>query len=198
MSRHGRQFVHAAAVGTDDGCVLIVGKSGSGKSTTALACLLAGMRYVGDDHFLLENGAPPIAHSLYGSGKLFGHNIARLPALAPLVSNPERLGFEKGVFFIADHFPAAMRRRSPIRALLVPALTAEPGPSIEPVPKAAVLAALAPSTLLQLASVRGESMRAMAALVSSAPGYRLNLCSDVEKVPPLLVELLARLGERRS
>ena len=41
------QFVHAGAVGLESGGVLLVGKGGSGKSTTALAALDAGMLYAG-------------------------------------------------------------------------------------------------------------------------------------------------------
>ncbi|MBV2235042.1 MAG: hypothetical protein KUL75_05780, partial [Sterolibacterium sp.] len=46
----GALMVHAAAVGKDGVGVLIVGKSGAGKSTTALQCLLNGLDYLGDDY----------------------------------------------------------------------------------------------------------------------------------------------------
>jgi hypothetical protein len=63
MSSRGHQVVHAAAVGRDDGGVLIAGRGGSGKSTTALACLDSDLRFAGDDCCLLLAGtaapAPP-------------------------------------------------------------------------------------------------------------------------------------------
>src|SRR5581483_7842647 len=68
------QMVHAAAVGTATGGVLIGGKSGSGKSTTTLACLKAGLRSTGDDYTLLRASHPPLVRNLYSTGKLEGHH----------------------------------------------------------------------------------------------------------------------------
>ena len=59
LGKHKQQVVHAASVGTKDGAVLIVGKGGSGKSTSALACLNAGMYYLGDDYTLISNDSNP-------------------------------------------------------------------------------------------------------------------------------------------
>ena len=39
MRENGRQLLHAGAVGTPDGGVLLFGRSGAGKSNTALGCL---------------------------------------------------------------------------------------------------------------------------------------------------------------
>ncbi len=44
---------HAGAVGNSREGVLLVGKSGSGKSSTALACLNSTLKYAGDDHVLI-------------------------------------------------------------------------------------------------------------------------------------------------
>src|SRR3982751_932901 len=63
----GLQLVHAAAVGNSTGGVLIGGKGGSGKSTTALACLQSDLSYVGDDYTLLGLDSGPVVHSLYNS-----------------------------------------------------------------------------------------------------------------------------------
>jgi hypothetical protein len=47
------QLIHAAAIGSGDGCVLIAGKSGSGKSWTTLAASSSGLRMLADDYCLL-------------------------------------------------------------------------------------------------------------------------------------------------
>src|SRR5262249_55670783 len=44
----GLVLVHAASVGRPDGGVLLVGKAGAGKSTSALACLRSPLLYLGD------------------------------------------------------------------------------------------------------------------------------------------------------
>ena len=81
----GLQMTHAAAVGDAAGGVLLVGKGGSGKSTTALACLEAGLSYAGDDYVLISEQPAPRAHSVYCSGKLHADHIGRLPAYVPLI-----------------------------------------------------------------------------------------------------------------
>lgn len=42
-------FLHAAAVGTADGCILLIGESGAGKSTLCWAMCEAGFRYLSDE-----------------------------------------------------------------------------------------------------------------------------------------------------
>ena len=60
----GYQLVHAAAVGSEAGAVLISGKGGLGKSTTALSCLGKGLTYVGDSHVVVQLDPFPRVHSL--------------------------------------------------------------------------------------------------------------------------------------
>ncbi len=50
LAGQGALAVHAACVGTPQGGVLVAGPGGSGKSTLAAACLLDGMRLLGDDY----------------------------------------------------------------------------------------------------------------------------------------------------
>ena len=57
MENNGCQLLHAAAVGTENGAVLITGKGGVGKSTAALSCLQAGLFYIADDYVITKTGA---------------------------------------------------------------------------------------------------------------------------------------------
>jgi len=50
LAKAGMQLVHAAVIGTDDGAVVIPGRGGSGKSTTALLSVRHGLRYLSDDY----------------------------------------------------------------------------------------------------------------------------------------------------
>ncbi len=192
MGAHGRQFVHGAAIGTRTGGVLIVGKSGSGKSTTALTCVEAGMAYAGDDYALVEL-EPPYVHSLHSSAKLHAHNFERVPHLASLASNAGRVGFEKAIFHLNQLYPAQMVRGFPLRAVLVPSVAERQEPSLSPLSPAAALAGLAPSTLLQLPGAQPEALRTMATLVKRVPCFRLDLGANLSALPPLLLGLLERL-----
>ena len=59
------RLTHAATLGLGGYGALIVGASGSGKSSTALAGLLNGLDSVGDDYVLVEQGARVVAHSVF-------------------------------------------------------------------------------------------------------------------------------------
>jgi hypothetical protein len=192
MAVHGRQFVHGAAIGDARGGVLVVGKSGSGKSTTALSALLAGFEYVGDDYCLLEPGLPPIVHSLFGSAKLHAHHIERFPQLADLVTNPARLDIEKGVFLLGDHMPERLVASLTVRAVLVPSVVGHGPTEMLPLSSARALAALAPSTLLQLSATRNEALARMAALVRSAPSFQFRLGENIEDIPTAIDRLLGQ------
>ncbi|MBE0610306.1 MAG: serine kinase [Dehalococcoidia bacterium] len=193
MAAHGRQFLHGAAVGDARGGVLVVGKGGSGKSTTALSCLAAGFEYVGDDYCLLEPGLPPVVHSLFGSAKLHADHIERFPRLAGLVTNPARLQVEKGVFLLGDHMPERLVASLIVRAVLVPRVVGHGPTEMLPLSSARALAALAPSTLLQLSATRNEALSRMAALVRSVPAFELRLGENIEDIPGAIQALFGQL-----
>ena len=69
LERHGVHLIHAAAVGNGADGVLLLGSGGAGKSTTALACMQAGMALVADDYTLVAPGAPPTAHPAFAIAK---------------------------------------------------------------------------------------------------------------------------------
>ena len=104
------QAIHAGAVGNASGGVLIAGKSGSGKSTTTLACLTSGLLYAGDDYVLADIAAQPYVHSLYSTAKLVPDNCERFPQLEPLVSNPDKLSEQKALIYLREHFPESVVR----------------------------------------------------------------------------------------
>jgi hypothetical protein len=49
LAGHDRHVLHAATVAVDDGCVLVLGPTGAGKSTVALCALRRGWPVLGDD-----------------------------------------------------------------------------------------------------------------------------------------------------
>ena len=75
MGDHRRQLIHAGAVGNADGGVLLVGKGGSGKSSTCLLCLDSPLLYAGDDYCLITTKPAPHVHSIYSSGKVDAKDV---------------------------------------------------------------------------------------------------------------------------
>jgi len=184
--------VHAAGVGAADAGVLLAGKGGSGKSSTALRCLDAGMRYLGDDYCMFSVGAVPQAFSLYNTGKLNGtEDLQRLPRFAPMVvENPNALADEKLMMFLQPHFPEQMALSFPIVALLVPQVTGAAVTTITEISAGAALTALAPTTLLQRPGAAGAALSAMGELVRSVSCYELRLGAEGADAPDVIANLL--------
>jgi len=191
MRDHGLQMIHAAAIGTPAGGVLIVGRGGSGKSTTALACFRSGLLYASDDYCLLGGEPFPYVHSIYNSAKLDASDIQRFPDIASAASNADRLDAEKALFFLHLICPESIACGFPVRAVLLPAITGRPETTCRPGPASAVLKALAPSTLFQLSGAGRAALETMAGVVRRLPCYRLELGTDVAKISEAIRGLLA-------
>ena len=193
FAARGLQYVHGAAVGTEKGGVLLVGKGGSGKSTTALLCAAAGMQYAGDDYCLIDP-ARAWAHSLYNTGKLKGpEDYARLPELKGLSTNPdsfERGGDGKGVYFLDAIWPDRVVAGMPLRAIVVPRITGQAASSVEPCSAFDALVAMLPSTVAQLPAASNEDCDRMVALAEKLPAYVLHIGTDIHGIPAALTTLL--------
>ncbi len=173
----GAQLVHAAGVGFGGRGSLLVGAGGSGKSTTALSCLAAGMDVAGDDYLWLEGEVPPVAHALYASAKV---ESARLAAWFPSW-HPHPGGGdpgEKQVLPLAALAGARLATRLSVTSILLPRVSHVPRPRFEPVSPAAALLALAPSSLFQLPGGRPAHLRLLTRLVREVPAHRLHLSLD--------------------
>jgi hypothetical protein len=191
LGSHGVMQVHGGAIGTAEGGVLVVGRGGSGKSTTALSSLAAGLRYAGDDFVAIT--APPNAwvHSLYCSGKLDPRHLERFSRLRATVANPVRSENEKAIVYVGEAFPGSPIEGFPLRAVLVPRVVArQPETRVVPTSASAALAALAPSTIFQLHPPQADALEEMAALVRAVPCFTLDLGSDIDRIPEALVGLV--------
>lgn len=188
----GAQRLHAGAVGTEAGGVVIVGKSGSGKSTTALSSLDSPLGYAGDDCIAVVTQPEPFVYSLYNTGKLHPGHLERFEELRPTVSNPGVLDYEKAIVYIHEHFPEKTSAGFPLSAVLLPTITGGET-RLVPVSPATGLAALAPSTILQLPPIEPRAFAAMARLVEQVPSYRLELGPDVRRIPGVILDLIEQL-----
>jgi hypothetical protein len=183
------QLVHAGAIGTERGGVLLTGKGGSGKSTTALACLASSLlSYVGDDYVLIGNASGPYVYSLSNSAKLGPESLARVPHLAGKMDNPGN--DEKALFFIHEHFPEKLRAGFPVKAIFLPRVTAEKDTRLRPASKAAALLALAPTTVFQMEGASKPAFAKMRRFAESVPSYWLELGSDPAQIPDVIARFL--------
>lgn len=101
LTDNQKTMLHAAALANQDGkgC-LILGKSGVGKSSTAISCYLSGMKYIGDDLCILGIEEDKVyVYSLYCSGKTYPSEWAYLPALTHYVEPTRDELFKKEIYF---------------------------------------------------------------------------------------------------
>jgi hypothetical protein len=190
--RHDFELLHGAAVGHPDGGVLIAGKAGSGKSTTSLACLRAGLGYAGDDYVLVDIDRP-FVHSLYSSAKLEWSNLDRHPGLLrPVNSRAD----PKAVAFLARDVPERVVRGFPLLALLLPTITGRVETRAVETTAARGLLGLAPSTVLQMRGQGQPVLGAMSQLVERMPVFRLELGTNLSRIPEVVDGLINELRDR--
>ncbi len=181
LAGHGLSIAHAAAVGTAGGAALLVGRGGSGKSVTAVACAAAGLGFLGDDTVVCASDPVPTAHCLYGHASLHAEDARRFPGLAVSWSGEDKVLVDLG---------ARAVRALPLQAVLVPRVTGQPRSRVSPISGAAVLRALAPSSLLNVPGSGAPAFGQLAALARGLPGYRLDLGTDLEDVARVVASVL--------
>jgi hypothetical protein len=201
MREQGVQFVHGGAVGTESGGVLMAGKGGSGKSTSALACLHSDLLYASDDYCLAGclEGDERQLYSLYNTAKLVGDSdLANFNGLASHVWNPQHGPDDKVTIFLADSFPQKLISQFPLRAILVPVIRGGVNTVIEPCARGEALMALGPSTLAQLPASGRKDLDSIARLVRSVPCFRMSLGTDLSRIAPAIGGLLNELNQRTN
>jgi len=191
MRDHECQLIHAAAVGISKGGVLLVGKSGSGKSTTALNCLLSGMYYAGDDHVLLRREPSPFVYSIYNSVKLNNNFLRQFPELCSITQHSNSPDEEKTLVFLQQHYPDFMGYGFSIRAVLNTCYSGLSRTKLVPVSPVSVLKALAPSTIFQLPGAGSKDFQEMAKLTAHVPCFTLEAGSDLRRIPEVIMNFLS-------
>jgi glycosyl transferase family 2 len=198
MERHGCQLVHAAAVGVGDRALLLVGKGGLGKSSTALTCLEAGLDFMGDDYVIVRNEPTPTVYGLYATAKINREDTARFEVLRPLLSKQEVPPEEKGVLFLHPHFRPRLRLEMPLQAVAIPQVVDRDRTVL--VPEAAPLVQQAASftTMSQLPYAGNHTHHLFASLCEALPGYRIELGRDPEGVSTAVADFLADRSRRSA
>jgi hypothetical protein len=181
--------VHGALVARRGAAALLAGKSGAGKSTTALACALAGHDYLADDRFILARGDHMtfVAYSLFATAQVSSSALERFPQLragAPTVWEPG----EKVVVALGQTSRVTCASEARIQAILLPRVNGGP-PAVRPVARSRALLALAPSSLFQLVGGRGGFER-LAQLAGAVPAWQLELGPDLSAIAALVDRVL--------
>jgi hypothetical protein len=192
LERTGAQLLHAAAVGDERGAVLITGRGGVGKSTTALTSLVHGLSYAADDYLAVRLDPEPRVYSLYSTAKLNAEDIEKFPKLAPHVTNLQSLQGEKAVMHLYPTFESQILRAMPLRAVLTPQVVRETATRFVPADPMTLRRAAAFTTLSQLPYAGQRTQAFIERMIDRLPGYQILLGSQPAGVVGAIRDLLSR------
>jgi hypothetical protein len=190
MRLQGIQLVHASSVGTEQGSVLIVGRGGSGKSTTALTCLSRGMHYLGDDMVLIKSKPSPHAYNLYNSAKADVNTLGKLSQLRIYFSPFQAAHNDKSLLLLNDAHLNQIAKRSPIQAIMIPKIRESQHTEIAKASPIDGLKAIAPSTVLMLSEAGSKDLSVISEVVKQVPVFNLYLGKHLEEIPEVILSLL--------
>ena len=187
LAQTGAVVLHVGAVGDSNGAALLLGRSGAGKSTTALACAMRGMGILGDDFCVVTTDGVPTVHALYATAKVALDSEQRLGLTAhPAVARTSK---NKKVLALSDqNFVTS----APIVALIVLAKSSTGG-APTPLSRSDVMRALAP-TALKAAIGAGrldQWLRSAAFLAREIPGFLVNADWDLDALVRSVADTIA-------
>lgn len=186
-------MLHAAAVGNQNGAALLVGKSGSGKSTTSLSALASGMKFLGEDYVLVNAGENIEVYSLFCSAKARSSTFEQLGInsgqTVPLniEENSRRLTY------LDENYANQLVDKLPVRTLLLPSVDHSEQPHFSPMTTGELLTALAPSCMFQIPCNRPAALKKITQMVKRLPCYRFHLSTDFHKNADCLDQFLLKL-----
>ncbi len=203
-----RQLLHAGAIAGPRGAVVLGGAGGSGKSTTALACLgHPDLRYVSDDYVVVDvapdSGADPTVAGVYATAKLKSlADLDRFEHLRGSVVNGEHAArdadagpdAEKPMLFVSEVAPECLATEMPVRALVFPRFVALDEPTIARLSSDVAFKLLAPSTVQQVPATGATALRCIRSLARRVPAFGLGLPNDPRKIPEAVLAILAEVG----
>jgi hypothetical protein len=196
MEPNGGQLVHAAAVAVGGRALLVVGKGGLGKSSTALTCLERGLDFLGDDYVIVRSRPAPAVYGLYATAKLNREDIDRFRELRPFLSKPEVPPDEKAVLFLDPHFRERMRLEAPLAAIAVPRVVDREETVLVPEADSVIQQAASFTTMSQLPYAGNHTHQLFASLCAALPGYRIELGRDRERLVAAVTEFLSETPRR--
>jgi hypothetical protein len=190
----GIQVIHGGLVAKNGQGALLVGKSGSGKSTSSLACLCGGLDFLGEDFVGLEitKEGTVIGHSLYNSVFLERNHSKRFEKLNAHVIRGQHSNERKAGVLLSEGFSSRLKRSVPIRALVLPQVNETIVQSrFRSASKGEALLGLGPSCLFQIPSRGAGSFPKLAELAAIVPSYHLELGSDLTSIPSAIGKILS-------
>lgn len=186
---NGAAMVHAAALCRDGRGILLVGDSGAGKSTTALATLGSSVGVLGDDFCIVDTGGGmhPRVHPVYRHAKADHGTLSMQPHLSERVNGPAWDGKQ-----LVDLEPLPLAP-VPVRAICSVVRDPATATHVRAIPRSDAIRVAAPSTLMQQRLWESHVWKVLAVAVRAAATYELRV-GDVREVPDVVGRLFDDLA----
>lgn len=190
------QFIHAALSVVEDHGLLFVGRGGSGKSTSSVACFLAGFAFLSDDFVALGKAEEGhlVGHSLYATCLLAPDHISRFPSLARIAHRPNLDNEVKSVVYLAEHQGARFVTDTRIAAVILPKVVDKPKTTYHRAKPMEAMLALAPTSIIILPGAAPKSLDKLSELVTTTPAFWLELGHDVAQIAPTVRRICQELA----
>ncbi|MGC4095535.1 MAG: hypothetical protein QM706_00310 [Nitrospira sp.] len=193
LLRHrGLYTIHATALEKHNRGILIPGNSGRGKTTSFIALLRSGYRYLSDDHPLFRDmGAHVEILPFPTKINVTEATIAFFPELLEASGQVFHSGSVKRSFYAEDVYSTSIGDSCQPAVMLFPHVVDAHHSHLEPLPKSRALEVLLPQALLVYdPEVARREFHVLAKLVQQVECYRLHFGRDILDLPKLITPLL--------
>lgn len=192
----GVRIVHAALVGRAGCGILLPGLSGSGKSTTAIACALAGLDYLGDDHVGVARTAAGgwQGYGIHGAAWLEPRQARSFDGLAEALIDGRGPPDDKELVFIGEIAPGMFKSQTTIRAIALPRPVASDRSGFRPASRAEAFRAVCLGSIGSVTPRPAPAdVEALARMVDELPCYHLDLGRRLGDIPSAVDGLAAEV-----
>ncbi len=181
--------VHAAAVALNGKGVVVVGQSGAGKTSIAIACALAGWDYLGDDAVILRAN-PAEVGAIYNSARLRSDMFDVFPeAMAASLGISDDAGEAKAEIDMAL-LHRCDRDGAEVGAIIVPQRSGGSRIGFAPMSRPDAVRTLMAATRQSIMGDDHATFDKLATLVRTVPCYVFDPGRDPSAVPAALGRLL--------
>lgn len=191
LRRRGLFMIHAFAAERNGQALLIVGRSGSGKTTTGLSLVAHGWRYLANDVVLIriEDGVVSALPTPGGIGlDLNSYELlSSLPKLEVFGSDQR---FKH--YFSAPSLVSGWASAAPISRILFPGIEVDAENKLSPISQSVTFARLLEASVDRWDRPSlGDHVRVLELMCRQAKGYDLRLNRNLAQLPSMLSEISA-------